>query len=198
MEMSLSPDIRRISTADVSCPRGRILKGQYVGPVRSTKGKMKGLRLWTGSQEYPIKLPKYLRPILVRELTPEMFIQVWVYADEKGLQAINVMPLPGAEMNALLADWSSPPQSDREPSLPEVCIQVCNKGKCRKRGGQNLYQLLRAEVTSNPKLQHVAIEAVGCLKACKKGPNLRLSNSKTVINHITPELALKVLADCES
>jgi (2Fe-2S) ferredoxin len=55
-------------------------------------------------------------------------------------------------------------------------------------------QSLENEIAADPSLQHVSVEGVGCLKACKKGPNLKLSNSKKVISGVTPENAIALVA----
>ena len=49
-------------------PQGQVLRGRYAAPLRSAKGKIKGLILHAAEGELAIKLPKYLRPMLVREL----------------------------------------------------------------------------------------------------------------------------------
>lgn len=184
-------------------PQGRVLKGQYVGAFRSHKGKLKGLLLKSGGEEHAIKLPKYLRPILVRELLPEEFIQVWAYPDKETWQAINILPLPEAERLMLQQENESTRplepsshQPDRpSPQRAEVCIQVCRKGKCYKQGSREIWQTLQAEVEANPNLQHVSIEATGCMKACKKGPNLRILPSGKMMNSVSSGKALTVLSD---
>ena len=178
-------------------PQGRVLKGKYIGAFRSEKGKLKGLRLQSGSEEYVIKLPKYLRPILVRELMPETFVQVWAYPDKDIWRAINVLPLPEAEILTLPqeseASAKQPTSSSKQSR--NTCIQVCRKGKCFKQGSREIYHALETEVETNPDLQHVAIEAVGCMKACKHGPNLRVLPSGKVINRVSAGKALAILSE---
>ena len=187
----------------MTTPQGRVLKGQYVGAFRSPKGKLKGLLLKSGGDEYAVKLPKYLRPILVRELVPETYIQVWAYPDEEIWRAINILPLPEAERLQLQQQESeSPPSSDQPahksnpltPQRAEVCIQVCRKGKCFKQGSREIWQTLQAEVEANPDLQHVSIEATGCMKACKKGPNLRILPAGKMMSSVSSRKALATLS----
>lgn len=184
-----------------SHPQGSVLKGQYTGVYRSSKGKLKGLRLKSGTEEYTIKLPKYLRPMLVRELEPETFIQVWAYPDEGIWRGINILPLPEAEISKLqqltsIAPSQQQPQSSKgtEPKGTEICIQICRKGTCFKKGSKAILQILQAEVESNPNLQHISIEATGCMKSCKKGPNLRIMPSGKELNHVNQNTALAVLS----
>ena len=172
-------------------PQGRILKGRYSDVLRSEKGKLKGIRLQTGDQELSIKLPKYLRPMLVRELELGALIQVWAYPEGTVWYAINILPLPPNEVAALglsaLAEGS-------QKRVPRTCIQVCRKGTCCKRGSSELWQALHWEIEVNPEFQGVELEATGCLKACKRGPNLRLSTTGEVISWARPEDAPAVLA----
>lgn len=179
--------------ADLStaAPTGQVLKGQYAGAYRSDKGKIKGLVLQTGADECTIKLPKYLRPMLVRDLAPGDFVQVWAYPEDDRWRAINVLPLPECEAETLRQQWgdlapgtlasvteSSPPQK-------RLCIEVCSKGKCFKQGGRQIYHDLQAAIDDDPKLSHVSVKATGCMKACKHGPNLRLPNGR-MVHHPNP------------
>ncbi|MEO1095302.1 MAG: (2Fe-2S) ferredoxin domain-containing protein [Cyanobacteria bacterium J06638_28] len=178
-----------------SRPQGCVLKGRYVGPFRSEKGKLKGLLLQSEQAQHAVKLPKYLRPILVRELVPEDFIQVWAYPDEGIWRGINVLPLPADEAKQLppMVVTHDRPQPKISASKPQVCLQVCRKGKCYKQGSQKIWQRLQAEVASNANLSHVSIEATGCMKACKQGPNIRLSNGK-ILHRVSTDAALATLA----
>jgi hypothetical protein len=161
---------------------GQVLKGQYAGAYRSHKGKIKGLLLQVGPDEYTIKLPKYLRPMLVRDLAPGEFVQVWAYAEDDRWRAINILSLPDCEAEVLRRQWSDlAPVAQQALSRPKrVCIEVCTKGKCYKQGGRQIHDALQAAIDSNPDLDHVAVKGTGCMKACKHGPNLRLPNGRMV------------------
>lgn len=180
-----------------SHPQGRVLTGQYAGAFRSEKGKLKGLLLRSDEGEYAIKLPKYLRPILVRELVPNAFIQVWAYPEDGMWRGINVLPLPEAEQQVLqqryeVAQVNDPVKTSSQKAT--VCIQVCRKGKCFKQGSQAIWRALQAEVERDPNLQHVSIEATGCMKACKQGPNLRVLPAGKLLNRANQSVALEVLS----
>ncbi|WOD41844.1 (2Fe-2S) ferredoxin domain-containing protein [Nodosilinea sp. E11] len=163
-----------------SAPTGQVLKGLYAGAYRSDKGKIKGLMLQVGEAEFTVKLPKYLRPMLVRELAPDDFVQVWAYPEGDRWRAINVLPLPECEAETLRQQWGhlvSAPEVP-QPQKKRLCIEVCSKGKCFKQGGRQLYHDLQAAVDSDPELSHVSVKATGCMKACKHGPNLRLPSGQ--------------------
>lgn len=180
---------------------GQVLKGQYVGAYRSSKGKIKGLLLQTGPTEHTVKLPKYLRPLLVRELEPGDFIQVWAYPEGDQWRSVNILPLPEVEIAALKTQGEILPQPVQTTVMPPtatepVCIEVCSKGKCCKQGSRHIWSLLQAEVEANPNLKHVSIKATGCMKACKHGPNLRVQPRGKLLSRVTPDQALAVLDRC--
>ena len=180
-----------------SAPTGQVLKGQYAGAYRSDKGKIKGLLLQAGSAKYTVKLPKYLRSMLVRELAPGDFVQVWAYAEDDRWRAVNVLPLPECEVEVLRQQWGelspfSTPVTAAQPKQKRLCIEVCTKGKCYKQGGRQIHGALQDAVDSNPDLAHVSIKATGCMKACKHGPNLRLPTGH-MLHRATPTEALSYI-----
>jgi hypothetical protein len=111
--MKRTPDLDRIASAQLQRPQGVVLKGQFTDVLRSPKGKIKGVCLQTETATYAIKLPKYLRPVLVRELTPGDFVQVWAYCEAERWRGINILPLAEPEQIALQASWQS---RNAEPS----------------------------------------------------------------------------------
>ncbi|NEQ43712.1 MAG: (2Fe-2S) ferredoxin domain-containing protein [Leptolyngbya sp. SIOISBB] len=206
--MKRTSDLDRVASAAVRRPPGVVLKGQFTEVLRSAKGKLKGIYLRSDTETYAVKLPKYLRPMLVRELVPGTFVQVWAYFDEEKWRGLNLLPLPEDEAIALQETWqlSTPsptaavsavaallPTDSVSQSPKPLCVKVCRKGSCFKQGGRKIMQSLAAEIAADPTLQHVSVEGVGCLKACKRGPNLKLSNSKKVITGVTPNKALDLV-----
>ncbi|MGP1371772.1 MAG: (2Fe-2S) ferredoxin domain-containing protein [Almyronema sp.] len=162
---------------------GQVLKGQYIGAFRSEKGKLKGLRLRTATGLEVIELPKYLRPMLVRELQPAAFIQVWAYPEAGRWRAVNLLPLPASEIAALALI-----EETEQPLAPApVCLQVCRRGSCSKRGSDRLWQALQAEIAADPDLKAIALEASGCLKNCKQGPTVRLLPSGETLSFAQPQ-----------
>lgn len=176
--------------------RGRVLRGQYVGVFRSQKGRIKGLFLRSDHEEYAINLPKHLCTALQDDFVPEAMIQVWAYREKDTWRGINVLPWGTAEARSHLSQrgastaLAAPPG----PTATPICIQVCRKGACTKRGGKEIWQFLRSTIAANPELQHVSIEAAGCMKACKKGPNLRVLPDGKRISHVNPAVATNLLS----
>ena len=171
---------------------GTRLQGKYLQPWRSPKGKLKGLLLQTPVETVVVKLPKYLRPMLVRELVPETWLQVQAERDGDRWEAINVLPVPAAEVPTLaaalaaapaIAAVTNPTETAQAKSTAKLRLQVCQKGKCCKQGSRELTRWLQAETTQNPAWSHVEIEPIGCLKACKQGPNIRVSPGRDLVNY---------------
>lgn len=208
-------------------PQGQVLRGRYAAPLRSAKGKIKGLILHAAEGELAIKLPKYLRPMLVRELQPGAWVQVWADRDDDRWRGLNLIPWPESEvppsLKASLAQLAmarmredrpsqdlrlSPqpgstkssaakPPSTKQSAPKKACLQVCRKGKCFKQGGQRILQALQSEVEANPDLQHITVEGTGCMGACKQGPNLRVMPQKKMHSRVTPDRAIALLAHCQ-
>jgi (2Fe-2S) ferredoxin len=73
-------------------------------------------------------------------------------------------------------------------------LQICTKGSCRKRGAKQLQHQLETWVQEQGLGDRVSVEATGCLKACKQGPNVRLLPLGQQFSGVTPEL-LATLAE---
>jgi NADH:ubiquinone oxidoreductase subunit E len=53
---------------------------------------------------------------------------------------------------------------------PECVLFVCCGGKCKKRGGKQLYKQLKSTVKGNSLKRQVKVIKTGCTDNCKKGP----------------------------
>ncbi|MEO0406396.1 MAG: (2Fe-2S) ferredoxin domain-containing protein [Cyanobacteria bacterium P01_A01_bin.135] len=186
--MTISPPETHRHVAYTS--RAQVLTGQYVGILRSPKGKIKGLWLRCGDEQHAITLPKYLRPMLVRELQADSALQVWALLEEGGWRAINIVP----STTPLPTSEAALPQANALGKTVTACLQICGKGKCAKQGSWELERSLQAELAANPDLQHVSVQMVGCMKACKQGPNLRVASTGQVVHRANPSRARAALA----
>lgn len=57
---------------------------------------------------------------------------------------------------------------------PECVLYVCCGGKCKKRGGKELYRSLKSEVKSRKQKHAVQVIKTGCTDRCKHGPIVAL------------------------
>ncbi|HEY9761004.1 MAG TPA: (2Fe-2S) ferredoxin domain-containing protein [Trichocoleus sp.] len=182
-------------------PQFRVLEGQFVRELRSSKGKLKGICLQTVDREYSIKLPKYLRPMLARELEQGGIVRVWVSPKKEDWVALNVIPLTPKGLNSLEPVSETLEASRRvhahstKTREPEFCVQVCRKGSCCKRGSREIYDQIETAIATNPALENVRLESTGCLKECKKGPAIRISPTKETLTHVTPQTVEAILEE---
>lgn len=183
------------------CSPRTVLKGQYVKPFRSQKGKLKGIFLAGGQEQFCVYLPKYLRPALVRDIVLGDWIQVQAYPEQGVFHGIDILPLPETEQNRLQRTSCSLPQPPSEqPAQPkaQLCLQVCCKGKCFKQGSRAILQTLQTAIDTDPGLKHISIQATGCMKACKQGPNLQVMPEGRQLHHASPSQALAFLSQYQS
>ncbi|HEY9879855.1 MAG TPA: (2Fe-2S) ferredoxin domain-containing protein, partial [Leptolyngbyaceae cyanobacterium] len=146
-------------TGDIE-PQFRVLEGQFVRELRSSKGKLKGIYLQTVDREYSIKLPKYLRPMLARELEQGGIVRVWISPKKEGWVALNIIPLTPKGLNSpepitKSLEASHQAHTHAHACSPqkrelEVCVQVCRKGSCCKRGSGEVYQAIEDAIATNP------------------------------------------------
>ena len=173
-------------------PTPLLLKGRYNGMKLSRKGKIKGLRLQTPTGEALIKLPKPLKKALQAQLEPGMWLEVQVYHHKDGLKASHVSLPQASTANQLPDPVNSRPVP--QPSIPKpLTIQVCRKGTCHKRGSKELCQQLQAALADRSDGPAVSVETTGCLKECKKGPNLRVLPDKKLYQRVQADQVTAIL-----
>lgn len=179
----------------------RVLEGQFIRELRSSKGKLKGIYLKTVDWEYSIKLPKYLRPMLAREIELGSIVRVWISPKKEGWVALNIIPLTPKSLDPLKPVPETLESAHRAHTHPiqaretEYCVQVCRKGSCCKRGSGEVYQAIEDAIATNPALENVRLESTGCLKECKKGPAIRVSPTKETITRVTPQAVEAILEE---
>ncbi|MFM7424771.1 MAG: (2Fe-2S) ferredoxin domain-containing protein [Elainella sp.] len=167
------------------------LEGRFLG-FGAEGYKLKLMRLTTATGDYTIKLPKELRPLLYRTLTPGDWVQVTGYQKfDDGrvkLKAEQVVPIPANRPTLLrptvqpVAQTSLPQDADRSmqqaagsaptTSTKPQTILVCQKSDCCKRGGSALVRALQTGLAERGLTEQVKICGTGCMKRCKAGPNL--------------------------
>jgi (2Fe-2S) ferredoxin len=60
---------------------------------------------------------------------------------------------------------------------------VCRKGSCNKRGSGQVWQTLETALNHYPDCP-VTLEATGCMKECKQGPNVRILPSHACYSQV--------------
>lgn len=173
-------------------PTPLILKGRYNGMKLSRKGKIKGLWLQTLTGEVLVKLPKPLKKALQAQLEPGMWLEVQAYRKQDALKASHVS-LPQASTASQRTSPVAPAPRPQSPAPKPLTIQVCRKGTCHKRGSKELCQQLQAALADRSDGPAVSVETTGCLKECKKGPNLRVLPDKKLYQRVQADQVTAIL-----
>lgn len=163
-----------------------MLQGRFLG-LRPKKGKPKWMRLKTDQGKVKIKLPKSMRGWIAKELEKDMPVQVWAKSKKDTYKAVQV--IPNSVKNAI----ASPPLP---PEPKSHTIKVCMKGSCRKRGSGEVCRALESARDSHPEASSIRIEKTGCLKCCKKGPNICILPEKKLLHKVESEQAAEILSSC--
>lgn len=126
-----------------------------------------------GPVEHQIVLGKNLRRMMYRYLDPQDWVRV------VGTQSLNrrsgLMEWKATEISKLSAEQVD--QLQRETILPKVSDQpkpirvlICQQSDCRQRGSSAVSQAMKETIDAD--CLDISIQATGCMKRCKIGPNV--------------------------
>ncbi|MEM9540912.1 MAG: (2Fe-2S) ferredoxin domain-containing protein [Cyanobacteria bacterium P01_E01_bin.42] len=166
--------------------------GQLLGFVIKDGYKIKYLRLIFEEREYWIKVPKELRSTLDpgagSDIVPGCWLEVSgtqkrkktgavkLYAESITLtQQPQVSDAIAQQPQTIKVEAIAPPpvkETVKEKKAAKASILVCQKSTCRKRGGDAVYRALETELRDRGLDDRVKIKGTGCLKQCKKAPNV--------------------------
>ena len=161
------------------------LVGQFQGFV-TKDDQIKYLKLATSEREYKVKLSKEIRHHLYLAVYPGCCLEV---------SGTSQKAKTGIKFKAdffRIADQSLPSETP-EPSVPQpqivkpkqkTSILVCRKSSCRKRGGDEVCQAIEANLRDRHLEDQVEVKLTGCLKQCKKGPNMVMMPDKALYSKV--------------
>ena len=161
------------------------LVGQLESFVIKKGDKIKYLRMKVEDREYWLKIPKKLRSEIELNLIPGTWLEVVgnrEFKKKKGffeLEAsrVKMLPNPDKPCAVILSE-------NKSCSLGKILI--CQKSTCWKKGGETLCQRLEKQVKEQGLEDKVKIKLTGCLKQCKKGPNVVIMPDKTRYSQVKP------------
>ena len=159
--------------------------GQLESFVIKKGDKIKYLRLKVEEREYWLKIPKKLRSEIDINLFPGTWLEITGNRElkqKKGffeLEASRVKLLQNPDIPCAVI--VSEPESTSVGK-----ILVCQKSSCWKRGGQSVCQRLEKELEKQGLSDRIKIKLTGCLKQCKKGPNVVVMPHKARYSQIKP------------
>jgi (2Fe-2S) ferredoxin len=156
------------------------LEGEFLGVCAIDGYKLKYLRLRTAERDVIIKVPKELRAELVYKLAiGEILRCEGIQKDWKlkasAIEKIERVASCADRCSARLAQFSA---GAAEPTIAspatdsKVKILICQKSHCRDNGGKEVYSALVEQLNSHDLNDSVTLKSTGCLKCCKKAPNL--------------------------
>ena len=163
-----------------------IFSGTFLGFWPAGNGKLKFIRIHDGTQEHRVKLPKYMRAGLRRELAVGMEVKVAVRWHDQEWQATDILLFPA------LAPLGTLPTPRMTATKPACRVEVCHKRNCRKQGSMQLWQQLGEIIQGQGWQEWVFLEVSGCQKACKQAPNVRINGQtyhQAQVHTLIPELA---------
>lgn len=150
---------------------------------------IKSLQLTTEQGNYWIKVAKEIRSNLSKQLQPGCLIKVTgmrkyeIHKEKVKYKAykIELLNQPIPELSTLV------PTSCAEKTKPKAKVLFCQKSTCWKQGGKTACQLLKTELENRGIAEQVEIKTVGCLKQCKKAPNMVIMPDKAHYSYVEPQ-----------
>lgn len=164
------------------------ITGKLENLVTKSDDCIKSLQLVTEQDEYSIKVAKQLRKSLNAKLQPGCLLKVTgmrkneIHKGEVNYKAygIELLSKPVVEIIPQSLDTVA-------ATKPKAKVLFCQKATCWKQGGKAACQLLKAELQSRGIEDRVEIKTVGCLKQCKKAPNMVIMPDKAHYSWVQPK-----------
>ncbi|MDJ0731488.1 MAG: (2Fe-2S) ferredoxin domain-containing protein [Crocosphaera sp.] len=161
------------------------LVGQLESFVIKKGDKLKYLRMKVEEKEYWLKIPKKLRSEIDINMIPGTWLEVTgnrEFKKKKGffeLEAsqVKLLPNPDTPCAVIVSETES-------ASVGKIL--VCQKSSCWKRGGQSICQRLEQQLEQQGLSDRVKVKLTGCLKQCKKGPNVVIMPHKARYCQVKP------------
>lgn len=160
------------------------LVGQLLGFVIKDGYKIKYLRITISEHEYWIKPAKEIRSQLEQTITPGCWVEV--SGERKLCLKTGKLKLKADIVKLTTIPHISQPQTIKSKTA-KASILVCQKSDCCKRGSKAVCQALAEELRDRGLENEVQIKSTGCLKECKKGPNVVMMPDKSRYSYVQPQ-----------
>lgn len=155
-------------------------------------GRVKYLLLSTEEGEYSIKVQKDQPKSLGKQLKLGSKLKV------KGMLKQKVEK-EKSEYKAFSVELLNPPTVEQSPQVEistvkstkskqkKARVLICKKSNCWNKGGKEVYQQLKSELENKGIADQVEIKTTGCLKKCKKAPNMVVLPDKKQYVKVKPK-----------
>ena len=160
--------------------------GQLLDFVIKDGYKVKYLRITVSDREYWIKLPKEIRKTLNPSIKPGCWLEI--SGTQKLKRKTGTLKLKAEDVQLIPA----PNQQNSTATIPQAKpkkakILVCGKSSCRKRGVKAVCEALESSLQACGLGDEIKIKETGCLKQCKKGPNIIMMPDKARYTQVRPQ-----------
>ncbi len=160
------------------------LVGQLSGFVLKDGCKLKYLKVTVSQLEYWLKFPKEL----LKQISPDLTSGCWleINGTRKQSQKTGVVKLKAEKVKILSPAENISPGLEIVPNQAvSPSILVCHSSTCRKRGAKILAAAIEEGLQGYSLGSEVVVQPSGCLKRCKKGPNLMVMPGGLLYDRVT-------------
>lgn len=165
--------------------------GQLLDFIVEGKFKVKSLRVAASEREYWIKLSKKARKTLDKAIVPGCWLEIT--GRKKTCKKTGQLKFKADSVRRVAAPSASegplfvPPANTAKAKAVKTKILLCQKSDCAKRGGKEVCRAIAGYLRDYGLDDLVEVKMTGCLKQCKKGPNLVVMPDKAHYTKIAPQ-----------
>ena len=164
--------------------------GKLVNLIIKKDNQVKYLKMATEKQEYWIKVAKSIREDIAQIVSLEADVIVKGAKKQKiktgkvKYEADYLELVASSNNNSQFVVFDVPNLSFPENKVKvKAKVLVCQKSSCWKKGGKEVCQVLE-DICRDRQIQ---VKTTGCLKQCKKGPNVMMLPDKTRYSKVKPQ-----------
>ncbi|ELR98262.1 (2Fe-2S) ferredoxin domain-containing protein [Gloeocapsa sp. PCC 73106] len=162
------------------------LTGELKGFIYKDGYKLKYLRLAVANTEYWIKPRKEQRQELERAYKQGDLLKI---TGEKTI----CYKTGKLKLKADVIESNCVPSPNCQKPSPSSSILICQKSSCWRQGGADVYAQLTEQLAQRGLSEQVKIKTTGCLKKCKKGPNLVFLPDRAYYSHVNSQQVEELL-----
>ena len=168
--------------------------GELQDVTIKSDGRVKYLLLSTEQEDYSIKVAKDQPKKLGKQLKLGCKLEVKGMLKRKPKEdrgeykaySIKILELPAVEETPHV-EISTTKSSKSKKTKAKARVLICKKSNCWKKGGQEVYKQLVSELEARGIKEQVDIKTTGCLKKCKKAPNMIVLPDKEQYVRVKPK-----------
>ncbi len=164
--------------------------------IKLKDDKIKYLKVVTGDRPYWIKVSKQIRDRLDRNLVVGCHVEITGKEKQRLKTGKSKFKAEEVKIAAHRAEAKLAHLKQKSVSLTPIFdrtkkstakVLVCQKSNCWKRGGKEICQQLETAFCDRGLDNLVQIKKTGCLKKCKKAPNVVMMPDKTAYSNVNPK-----------